>query len=176
MIQPVLAVTAPYHSKILSNGFTFIEKTTNIDKTANDRIINKQDSNFYYGETVELVKDGKGYGYVNLTPRYKDEEKLKDCVITYYSITSKSKMFDYIKICDKNISRLSLDYFKKENMRDIFFLSPISYYESKKNEHFSLRMQIYPYMLWKRYTIEATFFSDDKLKKIEVYAQHKLWE
>lgn len=161
---------------LLSNGFTFIEETSNMEKNASDIIVNKRDSHFYYGETVELVKDGKGYGYVNLTPRYKDEEKLKDCVITYFGITSKSKMFDHIKICDENISALSFDYFKKENMRDIFSLSPISYQESRGNEYFFLRMQTYPYVLWKRYTIEVTFFSEDQSNQFEVYAQHTLWE
>ncbi len=161
---------------LLSNGFTFIGKTANIEKTANDSILNKRDNHFYYGETVELVKGGKSYGYVNLTPKYKDQSRLKDCIITYFGITSKSKMFDYVKICDKNISKLSLDYFKKENIRDIFSLSPINYHESKGNEHFSLRMQTYPYILWKRYTIEATFFSNDNSNQFEVYAQHTLWE
>lgn len=160
---------------LLSNGFTFIGGL-NVEKKANDIIENKRDSHFYFGEMVELVKDGKGYGYVNLTPRYKDEEKLKDCVITYYGITSKSKMFNYIKICDKNISELSIDNLKKEDMRDIFSIYPISYEEIKVNEFFSLRMQTYPYMLWKKYTIEINFFSEDEMNQFEVFAQHTLWE
>ncbi len=155
---------------LLSNGFTFS------GKTPNDIIENKRNSHFYFGETVELVKDGKGYGYVNLTPIYKDKARVEDCIITYFGISSKSKMFDHIKIYDENISKLSLDYFEKENMRNIFSLSPISYHESKGNEYFSLRMQTYPYMLWKRYTIEVTFFSNDKSNQFEVYAQHTLWE
>ena len=161
---------------LLSNGFTFMEKTADIKKNENDIIVNKRDSHFYYGETVELIKDGKGYGYVNLTPRYKDEEKLKDCIVTYFGITSKSQMFDHIKICGKNISSLSSDDFEKENMRDIFSLSPISYRESKVKGHYVIRMQTYPYMLWERYTIEIIFFSEEKLNQFEVYAQHTLWE
>ena len=70
---------------LLSQGFTFT------GKTSNDIIVNKRDSHFYYGQTVELVKGEKEYGYVNLTPRYQDEAKLKDCVITYFGISSKSK-------------------------------------------------------------------------------------
>ena len=155
---------------LLSQGFTFT------GKTANDIIVNKRDSHFCYGQTVELVKGEKGYGYVNLTPRYQDEAKLKDCVITYFGISSKSKSFSDVNICDKNISKLSLNDFKKTNMRNIFSLSPISYQETKGNENFSLRMQTYPYMLWKRYTIEVTFFSNDKSNQFEVYAQHTLWE
>lgn len=157
-------------NELLSNGFRFS------GKAPNDIIENKRDSHFYYGETIELVKDGKGHGYVNLTPRYKDDGKLKECVITYYGITSKSKMFDNIKVCDKNISGLSLDYFEKENVRDVFSLFPISYQEYKVKGHYSLIMQTYPYMLWKRYTIEVIFFSDDKPNQFEVYAQNTLWE
>lgn len=155
---------------LLSNGFTFSEKTPN------DTIENKRNSHFYFGETVELVKDGKGYGYVNLTPVYEDKARLKDCIITYFGISSESNMFNYVKICNKDISKLSLDYFEKENVRDVFSLSPISYREYKARGHYSIRMQTYPYMLWKRYTIEVTFFSDDKSNKFEVYAQHTLWE
>ena len=155
---------------LLSNGFTFS------GKTPDDIIENKRNSHFYFGEKVELVKDGKVYGYVNLTPIYEDKARLGDCIITYFGITSKSKMLDHIKIYDKNISKLSLDYFEKENMRDIFSLSPISYKEYKVKGHYSLIMQTYPYMLWKRYTIEVIFFSDDKSNQFEVYAQHTLWE
>lgn len=155
---------------LLSNGFSFL------GKTPNDKVVNKRDSHFYFGETVELVKDGKGYGYVNLTPKYEDEARLKDCIISYYGITSKSNSFSDVKICDKNISKLTLTDFEKKNIRDIFSISPITYEESKGYEHFLLRMQIYPYMLWKRYSIEVTFFGEDKSSQFEVYVQHILWE
>ncbi len=155
---------------LLSSGFTFS------GKTPDDIIENKRNSHFYFGEKVELVKDGEGYGYVNLTPSYKDKAKLEDCVITYFGISSKSKTFDKVKICNKNISRLSLDYLEKEDMRDIFLLYPLSYQESKGFEHFYLKMQTYPYVLLKRYTIEVTFFNNDNSNQFEVYAQHILWE
>lgn len=155
---------------LLSKGFTFS------GKAPNDIIENKRDSHFRFGETVELIKDGEGYGYVNLTPQYKDKAELEDCVITYFGITSKSKMFDRIKICGESISKLSFDRFKNENIKDIFSLSPLSYQESKGNEYFSIKMQTYPYMLWERYTIDTTFFSDEQSKQFEVFAQHTLWE
>ena len=167
---------------LLSNGFSFIanpantEKTANVEKKAKDMIVNKRNSHFYFGETLEIVKDGKGYGYVNLTPIYKDKDRLEDCIVTYFGITSKSKSFDDVRIEDRYISQLSLDHFKDDNMRDMFSLSPISYEELKGKEWFSLRMQTYPYMLWKRYTIEATFSSKDNSSQFEVYTQHTLWE
>ncbi len=157
-------------NELLSNGFTFSERTPN------DIIENKRNSHFYFGETVELVKDGKGYGYVNLTPRYQDKARLQDCIITYFGITSKSNMIDHVKICDRNISKLSPDDFENENVRDVFSLSPLSYRESKVKGHYSLKMQIYPYMIWNRYTIELVFFSDDRPNQLEVYAQHIFWE
>ncbi len=161
---------------LLSNGFSFIGEEGNTAKNTNDMIVNKRNSHLHYGETARLVKDGKGYGYVNLTPGYKDKAKLGDCVITYFGITAKSKRPDDIKICDKNISELSLDDCKKENMTDIFSLSPISYREIKGYKLFSLKMQTYPHMLWKSYTIEVTFFDNDQWDQFEVYAQHTLWE
>jgi len=60
---------------------------------------------------------------VNLTSKYKDEARLKDCIISYYGIISKSNLFSDIKVCDKNISKLTLKDFEKMNIRDIFSLS-----------------------------------------------------
>lgn len=113
---------------------------------------------------------------MNLTPKYEDKGKLADCIITYYCISSKSKMLDYVKIANKDLSKLSVDYFEKENMRYIFLLSPLSYRESKVKGHYSFVMQTHPYVLWKRYTIEVTFNDDRKSDQFEVYAQHTLWE
>lgn len=103
---------------------------------------------------------------MNLTSKYKDEARLKDCIISYYAITSKSNSFSDIKICDKNISKLRLKDFEKMNIRDIFSLSQTTFEESRGNEHFLLRVQTYPYMLWKRYSIEATFFWQRKSKAV----------
>lgn len=64
---------------------------------------------------------------MNLTPKYKDEVRVKDCIISYYGITSKSESFSDIKICDKNISKLMLKDFEKMNIRDIFSLSPTTF-------------------------------------------------
>ncbi len=155
---------------LLLKGFTFSEKNSD------DIIVNKRDSHFFFGETVELVKDGKGYGYVNLTPKYTDRAKLEDCVITYYGISSESEMLNHVKICDKNLSELPLDYFEERNMRDAFSLSPLCYQESMVKGHYSLVMQTHPYMLWKRYTIEVNFFEDNESSQFEVFAQHTLWE
>jgi len=91
----------------IANWFTFKGKTPNY------RIVNKRDSHFYYGKTVEPIKDEKSYAYVNLTSKYKDEARVKDFIITYYAITSKSDTFSDIKICDKNISKLRLKDFEK---------------------------------------------------------------
>lgn len=161
---------------LLSNGFSFLDANANIEKNANDVIVNQRDSHFFFGERAWLVKDGKEYGYVNVTPRYKDEAKLGDCVITYFGITSKSNRFDEIKLCDRTISELSLDDFRNEKMTEIFSLSPISYQEIAGSNLFSLKMQTYPYMLWKCYTIDVSFPGNEKPNQFEVYAQHTIWE
>ena len=61
-------------------------------------------------------------------------------------------------------------------MKDIFSLTPISYREGKGYRQFSLRMQTYPHILWKSYTIEATFSDEYHANQFEVFAQHSLWE
>ena len=155
---------------LLSNGFRFS------GRSSNDTVENKRESHYVFGEAAELVKDGKGYGYVNLTPKYQDKAKLEDCIITYFGTTSKTDMMNHVKICNQNISELSLDYFEKENVRDVFSLSPSSYQERKVKGHYSIKMQTYPYILWKSYDIEVIFFSDDRPNQFEVYARHTLWE
>ncbi len=157
-------------NELLSNGFTFT------GKTGDDRIVNTRENHLYVGEGFELVKDGKLYGYVNATPRYEDEAMLKDCVITYFGISSESETFNDIKICDKSISQLSIHDFEHTDMKDIFSLTPISYREAKGGRQFSLMMQTYPHILWKSYTIEATFTNGNRGNQFEVFSQHSLWE
>ncbi|WP_270304242.1 hypothetical protein [Baileyella intestinalis] len=157
--------------ELISNGFTFK------GKNSGDIIENKRrGSNFFFSNKVELLKDGKECGYVDLTPTYKDRDRLEDCIVTYFGTSSDSGMFDDIKICDKDISKLSTAYFEKENMRDAFSLSPISYEEYMGDGHYSLVMQTYPYMLWKKYKIEIMLFDNNKPGQFEVYAYHTIWE
>lgn len=156
--------------KLLSNGFTFA------GKNSTDIIKNKRDSHLFFGETVNLVKDGKIYGKVNLTPKYMNKAKLEDCIITYFSTSSKNEMISDIKIYGKDISKLALNNFEKENMKNVFSLSPISYKESRRDRMYSIIMQRYPYMLWTRYTVRVIFFSDNISSQFEVYAQHTIWE
>ena len=156
--------------ELLDNGFSFK------DKSADDIVINERNDHFHFGEKVELIKNGKEYGYVYLTPKYEDTSKVKDCIITRFSISSESKSFDDVKICDKSIAKLSLDEFEKKNIKDIFSLSPLSYNEYKEDDHFFIKMQTYDYVLWKSYTIETRFYSQGKSSKYDVYAQHTIWE
>lgn len=157
--------------ELISEGFTFK------GKNSGDIIENKsRGSNFFFSNKIELLKDGKECGYVDLTPTYKDRDRLEDCIITYFGTSSNSGMFDDIKICDKDISKLSTAYFEKENMRNAFSLSPISYEEYVGDGHYSLVMQTYPYMLWKKYKIEIMLFDNDKPSQFEVYAYHTMWE
>ena len=156
--------------ELLDNGFSFK------DKSADDIVINERNDHFYFGDKVELIKNGKEYGYVYLTPKYEDTSKVKDCIITHFSISSDSKSFDDVKICDKSIAKLSLDEFEKKNIKDIFSLYPLSYKEYKEDDHFFIKMQTYDYVFWKSYTIETRFYSQGKSSKYDVYAQHTIWE
>lgn len=156
--------------ELLANGFTFN------GKNPGDILENKRGSHFFFNNKVELLKDGKECGYVDLIPAYKDRAKLEACIITYFGISSDSRMLEAVKICDKDISKLSKAYFEKETLRDAFSLSPISYEEYMGDGHYFLTMQTYPYMLWKRYKIEIMLFDHERPNQFEVYAQHTLWE
>ena len=50
-------------SKLLKDGFEFYKKNPN------DQIRNSRNNHFYYGELAELIRDGKSYGIVSLTPK-----------------------------------------------------------------------------------------------------------
>lgn len=157
-------------NELLSKGFTFS------GKNPGDIIENKRrNSHAYFSNKVELLRNGEVYGYVDLTPAYKDRDRLEDCIITYFGISSNNKTLEEVKIGDKNISELSSAYLEKNNMRDALALSPFNYIEHKSKGHYSLIMQNCPLILWKNYKIEMSFFNDDRPSQFEVYAEHTLW-
>lgn len=138
-------------SELLRDGFELYKNNPN------GEVRNRRDSHFYYGELADLVRDGKSYEIVSLTPKWKDRVKLKDCVITYYGIHAQNKQVGEIEIENKNISQLKYRDFRNKRLKDIFSLNPSDYKESKGEYYFGLRLQTHPYILCKRYTIEAKF-------------------
>ncbi len=164
-------------SELLKDGFQFTKKTRDkeIKKEADSEIRNKRNDHFYYGELMELVRDGKSYGTVSVTPKSKDTDKLKDCVITYYSIHAENNQIKEVQIENKAISTLTYDDFKNKKLKDLFSLDPADHKETKRPSDFRLELQTCDYSLWPRYTLIAKF-NDDKPFKYEVRAQHTIWE
>jgi hypothetical protein len=157
-------------SELLTDGFHF-------DKKASDSIIvNKRNDHFYYGERVELIRDGKSYGFVNLTPNWKDSDYLKNCVITYYSIPAECEQLNYIRINNVDISKLNLNDFRTRKLTEIFSLTPVDYEEVQTDTSFILKIQTQGYSLWQSYRIEIGFNANDSLDKFGVRAQHTIWE
>ena len=157
-------------NELISKGFIFA------GKNADDVIVNKRKSYLDYGEKCEIVKNGKSYGYVNLTPRYQNKAKLKDCIITYISIKTEADILENVKICNRDISKLAYNDFERDGLRKIFAISPITYRENYGNGHFFIKMQTAPYMLWKSYSMKFDFKDNVRFNLIEVYAQHTIWE
>ena len=157
-------------SELLNAGFSF--NTKNEDS----EIVNRRDSHFQYGELVEITRDGKSYGIVSLTPEWGDTAKLKDCVITYYTISADSEQLSKIKINNTSISKLKYDDFNNRKLTDVFSITPGDYKESKNGYYFSLQLQTNSYMLWKRYTIKVNFNKDYKAVQYDVIAQQTIWE
>lgn len=157
-------------SELLSSGFTFY------DKTPDSEIVNKRDDHFYYGEHLELMRDGKSYGYVYLTPKWNDSDKLKNCIITFYGIYADNKQLSKVKVSNKLLSQLTIKDFKTKRMIDIFSLNPPDYKEIKNDSSFILRLQTYGYAVWKSYRIEANFDAYNKPYRYGVGAQHTIWE
>lgn len=157
-------------NELISKGFTFV------GKNADDVIVNKRKSLFSYGEKCEIIKNGKSYGSVNLTPKYQNKAKLEDCIITYISIKTEADILENVKICGQNISKLTYNDFERDGLQKVFNISPITYRENYGNGHFFIKMQTAPYMLWKSYSMKFDFRDNSKLNLIEVYAQHTVWE
>ena len=157
-------------SDLLSEGFSFVGKTPNSD------ITNMRNDHLYYGERAELIRNGKSYGYVYLTPKWNDTDKLKDCVITHYRISGDNSQLSEIKINNIDISKLNLDDFKSKDLKNIYSLDPLNSEEIRPEDDYTLVMQTNEYSLWKRYRIEAKFYADGKLDNYSVGAQYEIWE
>ena len=157
-------------SKLLADGFSFE------GKTADSKITNSRNDHFFYGERVQLIRNGKSYGYVYLTPKWNDTDKLKNCVITHFRIAGDNSQLSEIKINNVDISKLNLDDFKRKNLNNIYSLDPINSEEIRLEDDYTLVMQTNEYSLWKRYRIEAKFYADGKLDNYSVGAQYEIWE
>ena len=157
-------------SKLLADGFSFE------GKTPDSEVKNSHNDHFFYGERVQLIRNGKSYGYVYLTPKWNDTDKLKDCVITHYRIAGDNSQLSEIKINNVDISKLNLDDFKSKDLNNIYSLAPINSEEIRLDNDYTLVIQTEEYSLWKRYRIEAKFYGDGKLDSYSVGAQYTIWE
>jgi len=155
--------------ELLADGFSFAQKDPESE------IVNEHDDHFYYGELVEVFRDGKSYGKMSLTPTWKDADKLKNCTITYYRLPVENQLLDKVRINHTDLSHLSINDFKTKKLVDIFSLTPVTYEENKLDTSFNLEMQTADYSLWKRYTIEINFNADGSISYYGVRAQHDIW-
>lgn len=157
-------------SKLLSSGYTFK------DRTADDIIVNKRNDHFYYGDLVEIMKDGKSYGHMFLTPNSEDTDKLKNCVVTFYRIAAQNEELDKVKFNNTALSQLSYRDFKTKRMASTFSVNPFFYKENMVEKTFYLTLQTDEYILWKSYRIVVNFRNDESPYQYSVGAQHIKWE
>lgn len=157
-------------SSLLASGFTFR------DKGPDSEIVNQRNDHFFYGQRAELTRDKKSYGYVYITPKWSDSDKLKNCIITYYRIEANNDQVSKIKFNNTNLSRLTIKDFQTRKLTDVFSLSPIDYEEVKTDTSYILTIQTYGYSLWKSYRINANYNSNNTLNFFSVGAQHTIWE
>lgn len=157
-------------SDLLASGFIFK------DKGPDSEIVNQRNDHFYYGQRAELIRDKKSYGYVYITPKWSDSDKLKNCIITYYRIEANNDQVSKIKFNNTNLSRLTIKDFQTRKLTDIFSLSPIDYEEVKTDTSYILTIQTYGYSLWKSYRINVNYNSNNTLNFFSVGAQHTIWE
>lgn len=157
-------------SELLNQGFSFT------GKNPESEIVNKRNDHFYYGELLEIVRDGQSYGLMSITPKWKDSDKLENCVVTYYEISADSPQLSKVKINGQDLSKLTITDFKTRNLTDIFSLKPADAKEVKHDTYFSLRLQTADYVLWNSYQFVANFNSDQSPNRYGVRAQNTIWE
>ena len=157
-------------SSLLADGFEFY------GKDADSEIINKRNSQLHYGELVELLRDGKSYGFMSITPTFKNSDKLENCTITYYEVPGDSEVLSQVKFNDSALSGLSIQDFEDRDLADIFSLKPYNYHQYKRSPLYTLKLQTVGYSLWKSYSIEADFFENNSAHHYGVRAQHTIWE
>ena len=157
-------------SELLDQGFSFT------GKNPESEIVNKRNDHFYYGELLEIVRDGKSYGLMSITPKWKDTDKLENCVVTYYEISADSPQLSQVNINNQDLSKLTINDFKTKKLTDIFSLKPADAKEVKQDTYFSLRLQTADYVLWSSYHFVANFNSDQSPYRYGVRVQHTIWE
>ena len=157
-------------SELLNQGFSFTRKNPESE------IVNKRNDHFYYGELLEIVRDGQSYGLMSITPKWKDTDTLENCVVTYYEISADSPQLSQVKINGQDLSKLTITDFKTKNLTDIFSLKTADAKEVKQDTYFSLRLQTADYMLWNSYHFVANFNSDQSPYRYGVRVQHTIWE
>lgn len=157
-------------TNLLASGFIFK------DKGPDSEIVNQRNDHFYYGQRAELIRDKKSYGYVYITPKWSDSDKLKNCIITYYRIEANNDQISKIKFNNTDLSRLTIKDFQTRKLTDVFSLSPIDYEEVKTDTSYILTIQTYGYSLWKSYRINVNYNSNNTLNYFSVGAQHTIWE
>ena len=157
-------------SELLDQGFSFT------GKNPESEIVNKRNDHFYYGELLEIVRYGKSYGLMSITPKWKDTDKLANCVVTYYEISADSPQLSQVKINSQDLSKLTINDFKTKKLTDIFSLKPADAKEVKQDTYFSLRLQTADYVLWSSYHFVANFNSDQSPYRYGVRVQHTIWE
>ena len=104
-------------SSLLADDFTFY------GKDADSEIVNKRNSQLHYGELVELLRDGKSYGFMSITPTFKNSDKLENCTITYYEIPGDSEVLSQVKFNNTALSSLSIQDFENSDLADIIIIS-----------------------------------------------------
>ena len=68
----------------------------------------------------KLQKDGKSYGFMSVTPTWKNEDALNNCTITYYEIPGDCAQLAEVQFNRVNLTALSLSDFQTKKNHGYF--------------------------------------------------------
>ena len=161
---------------LLNDGWTLMDTHSKIQRGAGDIIRNERKDHFYYGQAMEVLRDGKSYGVVNLTPPLSDESPLKDCLLTSYIVRPENGGWEEVSIQGRKIAGLRQTDYQEKTLADFFHVESADTKSLVREGTVDVSMQNHDYVLFPRYTIKGSFQEDGSPYRYTVYCQHTIWE
>ena len=120
---------------------------------------------------MEVLRDGKSYGIVNLTPPLSDESPLEDCLLTSYTVRPENDGWE-----GRKIAGLRQTDYQEKSLADFFHVESADTKSRVSEGTVDVSMQNHDYVLFPRYTIKGSFQADGSPYRYTVYCQHTIWE
>lgn len=163
-------------SDLLAEGYTFQDCSGGAKREADDSIRNERKDHRYYGASLVVMREGRTYGIVNLTPGWGDEAALKDCRITSYRIRSTDDGWNALAVQGRKVADYAMEDYQGHSLETFFHLHAADAASHVGDGIIRISLQNGDYVLFPRYTIEGRFCEDGSPESYFIFCQHTIWE